>query len=202
MKLRSSPTSPYVRKVTVVAHETGLFGRLDLVPTNVWANDTDIGRDNPLGKVPALTTDGGEVLYDSPVICEFLDSLHDGAKLYPPSGGARWAALRRQALADGILDAGILRRLESTRKEPERSSAWLERQRLAVERGLDALEEEASALGSAITIGHIAIGCALGWLDFRFSADNWRARRPALAAWSAKFAERPSMQKTVPKDPA
>ncbi len=202
MKLRYSPTSPYVRKVTVVAHETGLIDRIELVPTNVWANDTDIGRDNPLGKVPALTTDGGEVLFDSPVICEYLDSLHDGAKLYPPSGGARWTALRRQALADGVLDAGILRRLESMRREPERSSAWIERQRTAVERALDSLEEEASSLGQAITIGHVAIGCALGWFDLRFPADNWRHRRPALAAWSAAFAERPSMKKTVPKDPA
>lgn len=202
MKLRYSPTSPYVRKVTVVAHETGLFGRLIIVPTNVWANDTDIGRDNPLGKVPALVTDGGEVLYDSPVICEYLDSLHDRAKVFPPTGGARWTALRRQALADGILDAGILRRLELARKEPERSSTWIERQRQAVERGLDTLEEGAADLGAGVTIGHIAIGCALGWLDFRFAAENWRQHRPALAAWYAKFAERPSMKSTVPKDPA
>ena len=202
MKLRYSPASPYVRKVTVVAHETGLIDRIEIVPTNVWASDTDIGRDNPLGKVPALTTDGGEVLFDSPVICEYLDSIHDGAKLYPPSGGARWTALRRMALADGILDAGVLRRLESLRKEPERSPAWIERQRTAVERGLDALEEEASALGAGVTIGHVAIGCALGWFDFRFPADNWRHRRPALAAWYATFAARPSMIRTVPKEPA
>jgi glutathione S-transferase len=202
MKLRYSPTSPYVRKVTVVAHETGLIGRIELVPTNVWASDTDIGRDNPLGKVPALTTDGGEVLYDSPVICEYLDSLHDGAKLYPPSGGARGTALRRQALADGMLDAGVLRRLESMRKEPERSASWIERQRMAVARAMDALEEQASALGAGVTIGHVAIACALGWFDFRFPADDWRLNRPALAAWYAAFAERPSMKKTVPKDPA
>ena len=202
MKLRYSPTSPYVRKVVVVAHETGLIGRIALVPTNVWASDTDIGRDNPLGKVPALTTDGGEVLYDSPVICEYLDSLHDGAKLYPPSGGARWTALRRQALADGMLDAGILRRLESMRKDPERSASWIERQKTAVARAMDALEDEISTLGPAITIGHVAIGCAIGWFDFRFPADNWRQNRPALAAWHAAFSERPSMKKTVPKDPA
>lgn len=202
MKLRYSPTSPYVRKVVVVAHETGLIGRIALVPTNVWASDTDIGRDNPLGKVPALTTDGGEVLYDSPVICEYLDSLHDGAKLYPPSGGARWTALRRQALADGMLDAGILRRLESMRKDPERSASWIERQKTAVARAMDALEDEISTLGPAITIGHVAIGCAIGWFDFRFPADNWRQNRPALVAWHAAFSERPSMKKTVPKDPA
>ncbi len=202
MKLRYSPTSPYVRKVTVIAHETGLIGRIELVPTNVWANDTDIGRDNPLGKVPALATDGGEVLYDSPVICEYLDSLHDGAKLYPPSGGARWTALRRQALADSMLDAGVLRRLETMRKEPERSASWIERQRTATARAMDALEDEAPTLGQAITIGHVAIGCALGWFDLRFPTDNWRLNRPALAAWYATFAERPSMKKTVPKDPA
>lgn len=202
MKLRYTPTSPYVRKVTVVAQETGLADRIERIATNVWAADTDIGRDNPLGKAPALITDGGEALYDSPVICEYLDSLHNGAKIFPPAGGARWTALRRQALADGILDAGILRRLELARKEPERSSTWIERQRQAVERGLDTLEEGAADLGAGVTIGHIAIGCALGWLDFRFASENWRQRRPALAAWYAKFAERPSMKSTVPKDPA
>lgn len=200
MKLRFSPTSPYVRKVCVVALETGLFARLDLAPTNVWAADTDIGRDNPLGKVPALATDGGEVLFDSPVICEYLDSLHDGVKLFPAAGGARWTALRRQALGDGMLDASVLRLLESRRKETERSSAWLDRQRTAVERALDALEDEAADLGHGVTIGHIAIGCALGYIDFRFAADNWRHRRPALTAWYEEFARRPSMMRTVPKD--
>ncbi len=200
MKLRFSPISPYVRKVCVVAHETGLFGRLDLVPTNVWASDTDIGRDNPLGKVPALATDGGEVLYDSPVICEYLDSLHDGARLFPPAGGARWTALRRQALGDGILDAAVLRLLESKRKDTERSASWLERHRTAIERALDALEDEVADFGRAITIGHVAIACALGYLDFRFPADNWRHRRPALTRWHGEFAQRPSMTRTVPKE--
>ncbi len=200
MKLRFSPTSPYVRKVCVVALETGLFARLELAPTNVWAADTDIGRDNPLGKVPALATDGGEVLFDSPVICEYLDSLHDGVKLFPAAGGARWTALRRQALGDGMLDASVLRLLESRRKETERSSAWLDRQRTAVERALDALEDEAADLGHGVTIGHIAIGCALGYIDFRFAADNWRHRRPALTGWYEEFARRPSMMRTVPKD--
>lgn len=201
MKLRFSPISPYVRKVCVVAHETGLFGRLELTATNVWAADTDIGRDNPLGKVPALTTDGGEVLFDSPVICEYLDSLHDGAKLFPAAGGARWTALRRQGLADGILDAALLRLLEGRRTETERSAGWLERYRAAIGRGVDALEDEAADLGGAMTIGHIAIACALGYLDFRFSGDNWRQGRPALAEWYAGMAARPSMTRTVPKDP-
>lgn len=200
MKLRFSPTSPYVRKVCVVAHETGLFDRLEIVPTNVWAPDTDISRDNPLGKVPALATDGGEVLFDSPVICEYLDSLYDGAKLYPPAGGARWTALRRQALGDGILDASVLRLLEGKRKDSERSASWVDRQRAATGRALDALEDEAADLGRAVTIGHIAIACALGYLDFRFPGDEWRQRRPALTRWYEGIAQRPSMTRTMPKE--
>jgi len=117
MKLRYGAASPYARKARVMIHECGLQERIELELTDVWAPDADITNDNPLGKVPALIGDGGEVLYDSPVICEFLDSQHDGLKLFPPSGGARWKALRRQALADGIMDAAILRRLESNRPE-------------------------------------------------------------------------------------
>lgn len=202
MKLRYSPTSPYVRKVSVVALETGLDQRIERIPTNVWAPSTDVATDNPLGKVPALITEGGETLFDSPVICEYLDSLHDGLKLFPPPGGARWTALRRQALGDGILDAGVLRRLESGRPENERSSSWIARQTATVRRGLDALEDEAEALGGPITIGHIAIGCALGWLELRFPDDDWRENRPSLARWYETFAQRPSMQETVPREPA
>jgi glutathione S-transferase len=203
MKLRYSPTSPYVRKVVVVALETGLDSRIQRVPTNVWASDTDIGRDNPLGKVPALTTEGGEVLYDSPVICEYLDSLHDGAKLVPTAGGARWTALRRQALGDGILDAAVARVIEQrVRKENERSAMWIERQKTVVMRGLDAVEEEVPALrASPISIGHIVFAIACGYLDFRLATDNWRAGRPQLAKWYEEFAKRPSMTATVPKDP-
>ena len=202
MKLRHSPTSPYVRKVMVTAIETGLDGRIETVPTSVWDPATDIAGDNPLGKVPALITDGGEVLYDSPVICEYLDSLHDGAKLFPPSGGARWTALRRQALADGILDAAVGRLLEGKRPDGERSDAWMARLATTIGRALDAFEDEADALGDAATIGHVAIGCALGYLDFRFADDHWRSGRPALADWYEVFAQRRSVIATMPKDPA
>lgn len=201
MKLRYSPTSPYVRKVSVVALETGLDKRIERIPTNVWAPSTDIASDNPLGKVPALMTEGGETLFDSPVICEYLDSLHDGLKLFPPPGGARWTALRRQALGDGILDAGVLRRLEAGRPDDQQSPSWIARQTAAVRRGLDALEDEAEALGGPITIGHIAIGCALGWLELRFPDEDWRENRPSLARWYETFARRPSMQETVPREP-
>ena len=202
MRLRYSPTSPFVRKVMVTAIETGLDGRIEIVPTKVWDPATDIAEDNPLGKVPALITDGGEVLYDSPVICEFLDSLHDGAKLFPPSAGARWTALRRQALADGIVDAASGRLLEGKRPDGERSEAWTARLATAMDRALDALEDEADALGDAVTIGHVAIGCALGCMDFRFAGDDWRSARPALAEWYEVFAQRRSFMATMPKDPA
>ncbi|MCC6471601.1 MAG: glutathione S-transferase N-terminal domain-containing protein [Alphaproteobacteria bacterium] len=202
MKLRYAPTSPYVRKVMIVAIETGQIGTIEKQPTNVWAADTDIGRDNPLGKVPALTTDDGHVLFDSPVICEYLDSLHGGAKLFPPAGPARWTALRRQAIADGILDAAVLARLEANRPQERVSQDWITRQKRAVARAMDALEAEAGGLGGAMTIGHIAVGCACGYLDLRFAADRWRQARPKLAAWYETMAKRRSFLDTVPKDPA
>jgi len=201
MNLRYSQTSPFVRKVVITAIEAGLDSRITRETTNAWSPDTDLPRHNPLSKVPALITDGGEALYDSPVICEYLDSLHDGAKLFPASGGARWTALRRQALADGIMDAALAVRVETTtRPEPHRWPAWAERQRAAINRGLDALEEEAALLAGQWTIGEIAIVCALGYLDFRAPVDDWRATRPRLAAWYAAAAQRASVVATAPHD--
>lgn len=202
MQLRYSPTSPFVRKVMVVALETCLTEDINLVPTNVWEPDTDIQIHNPLGKVPTLVTEGGEVLYDSPVVCEYLDSLHDGVKLFPPAGGARWTALRRQALGDGILDAAVLRFLEIKRPPDERSDAWAGRQKLVIERALNGLEEEAGELSGTMDIGKLTIGVALGYLDFRFAGDNWRAGRTALSDWFDGVNRRPPMTGTVPKDPS
>jgi glutathione S-transferase len=202
MKLRYSPTSPYVRKVMVAAIELGLADGIELLPTNVWDPETDIATHNPLGKVPALVIDDGTVLYDSPVIIEYLDSIGAGAELIPAPGAARWEALRRQALGDGIDDAAVLRLLEGKRPPGEKSEAWIGRQKVAVDRSLDELEREADSLGEAVTVGHIAIGCALGYLDFRFAEDNWRAERPALADWYDGFSGRRSMMETVPEDPA
>lgn len=202
MKLRYSPTSPYVRKVMIVAIETGLIGKIEQQPTNVWSADTDIGKQNPLGKVPTLATDDGVVLFDSPVICEYLDSLHGGAKLFPPAGPARWKALRQQAIADGVLDASVLARLEANRPQERVSQDWIIRQKRAVARAMDTLEAEAGELGGAMTIGQIAVGCACGYLDLRFAADRWRQTRPKLAAWYETMAKRKSFLDTVPKDPA
>ncbi|MHA1597276.1 MAG: glutathione S-transferase N-terminal domain-containing protein [Alphaproteobacteria bacterium] len=202
MRLHYSPTSPYVRKVMMVAIETGLEDGFECIATNAWESAPDFVADNPLSKVPTLVLDGGETLYDSPVICEYLDSLHDGVKLFPTAGGARWTALRRQALADGILDAALIRLLEGKRPDDERSDSWVARQEKAIVRSLDALEEEADGLGDGVSIGHIAIAAALGYLDFRFDADNWRAGRPALADFYDTFSGRPSMTATAPKDPS
>lgn len=203
MNLRFSPASPYVRKCLVLAHEAGLSGRLDLVPTVTADPASGLVKDNPLGKVPALTTDEGEVLFDSPVISEYLDSLHGGRRIVPAAGAARWTALRRQALADGLLDAALLRRYESMRPANEQSPGWHEKQKSIIARALDALEAEAGRLGDPAgpaDIGQIAVGCALGYLDFRFAADAWRYGRPELARWFEVFAKRPSMAATAPKD--
>jgi len=198
MKLRYSTTSPFVRKVVVLALETGLDSRIERIPTSTTDPASGLSRENPLGKVPCLTLDDGSALYDSPVICEYLDGLHGGTKMFPASGTPRWTALRRQALADGMMDASVLRRLESRRPANEQSSAQLQLQRSKVQASLDALENE--DLGSGIDIGLISIGCALGYLDFRFATEDWRKTHPKLARWYEGFARRPSMQATVAKD--
>ena len=201
MKLRYSPTSPYVRKVVVTAIETGLDDRIERIATDVWDPATDIAADNPLGKVPALTTDDGTVLCDSPTICDYLDSLHGGPKLIPAAGPARWRVLNLHALASGIMDATVARVVEHrARPEDKRFDGWLERQKFKIGRALDALDRQAAegALDGPVTLGTIALGCALGYLDFRAPEDAWRDGRPALAAWYEAFARRPSMQATAP----
>ncbi len=202
MKLRYSPTSPYVRKVLVAAIELGQSENIELIPTNPWDPDSDIAVHNPLGKVPALLTEGNEVLYDSNVITEYLDTMNPNMALFPQEGRTRWNVLRRRALADGILDAAILRLLESRRGDDERSQGWMDRQHAAYGRALDQLETEADMLGQDVNVGTIAIAVALGYLDFRFGDEDWRGDHPALADWYDLFAERRSMEQTVPKDPS
>src|ERR1700691_1603926 len=183
MKLRHNPASPYVRKVMVVAHELGLAGKIELLSTAVSPVETNatLAAENPLMKIPALTTDDGEVLFDSPVICEYLDSLAGGGKVFPTAGKARWAALRQQALGDGILDALILCRYEvAARPENMRFAGWTDSQMKKAQQGLTALERE--DLSSPPTIGTITAACTLGYLDFRFPNDGWRNRHPKLAA--------------------
>lgn len=197
MKLRYSTTSPFVRKVHVVAIETGQIDKVELVKTNTADPASGLGKDNPLNKVPALALDDGSTLYDSRVICEYLDAQGKGG-FFPPTGPARWTALRRQALADGMMDAAVLRLFESRRPDGQRSPEWDARQKLKVTQGLAALE--ADHLGPQLDIGTLAVAIVLDYLDFRFKADDWRASHPKLAAWHKTFGARASLQKTLPHD--
>jgi glutathione S-transferase len=202
MKLYYASASPFVRKVTVTAIETGLDKKIERVPTTVVPvkPNIDLGRENPLMKVPTLVTDGGEILFDSRVICEYLDSLHDGRKLIPASGGERWRVLRLQALADGLMDAGILYRYEQALRPAEKHwSDWLDGQAKKATQTLDMLEAESDALVGPINLGQITVTCALGWFEFRKPIGDIRAGRPKLFRWYDEFAKRPSMQATVPK---
>lgn len=201
MKLCYSPTSPYVRKVTMTALETGTHQQIERQLMFPAGPATDVARFNPLGKVPALALDDGSVLYDSPVICEYLDTIA-GTGLFPKEGPERWNTLRLQALADGALDAGVLILMEGRRPEGERSPDWVARQKLAKAQALDAMEAGVDALGEAVSIAHIAFCAALGWFDFRFSDDDWRDGRPALADWYAAYSAQPSAMSTEPAEPA
>jgi glutathione S-transferase len=201
MKLHWSPRSPFVRKVMIVAHERGLVDRLHCVRTvaAMTAPHAELMRENPLSKIPTLVLDDGAALYDSPVICEYLDALDGKPQLFPRDRRLRMVALRRQALGDGFLDLLVLARNERLRKEP--SEVHLNSAAVRSGAVLDSLEREAQALmASGFDIGHIAIGCALSYLDFRFVEEDWRKRRPDLARWHAGFAGRPSVEATRPVD--
>jgi glutathione S-transferase len=197
MKLHWSPRSPFVRKVMVFAHETGLVDRLTCVRTVVAmkAPNAALLPDNPLSKIPTLVLDDGSPLYDSGVICEYLDTLHDRARLFPAEGPTRWTALRRQALGDGFLDFLLLWRHERERSAP--SQTLLDAFFAKYQATMRCLEQEATTLGrTPFSIGHIAIGCGLSYLDFRFADLGWRGGHPQIAAWQASFAQRPSAKAT------
>jgi glutathione S-transferase len=201
MKLHWSPRSPFVRKVMIAAHEVGIVRHLDCVRSvaAMTKPHADLMRDNPLSIIPTLMLDDGTAVYDSRVICEYFDTLHDGAKLFPIEPRARVTALRRQALGDGMLDFLILWRGEGERAhKSEPHLASFAARRVAT---LAALELEAGEISAApFSIGHIAIGCALSYLDFRFAAQPWRDAHPRIAAWNAAFCARPSARATEPVD--
>src|SRR5690606_11684390 len=167
--------------------------------TDVWDPATTVGEINPLGRIPALETDDGEALYDSPVICEFLDARYGGHRLLPIDGDDRWRVLRLQALADGLLDAAFLGALE-LRRRPEalRWQEFIDRQRTVIGRALDRLEHEVDGRSEQLDLGLLAAGCALGYADLRYPDIRWRDSRPRLAAWYARIAERDSVRETAP----
>ena len=198
MKLFFSPTSPYVRKVMACAITRGLEQRVEKVATNPNLSPPELLACNPLSKVPCLVTDDGVALFDSPVICEYLDSIDDALALFPAHGAARWRALKLQAMADGILDASVPRRGELLKTPDEGRVAWIARQKAAVDRTLDMLENDPPH--RMVDIGSITVACALGYLDFRFAAENWREGHPRLAHWHAGFDRRPSVVANLPID--
>jgi len=204
MKLIGSLASPYVRKARIVLAEKKLD--YTFVLENVWAPDTQIAQSNPLGKVPCLVMEDGSALIDSRVIVEYLDTLTPVCKLLPAGGNGRERADIKnwEALADGILDAGVLMRLERVQRPPEQQNeAWVERQREKVVLGLAALAarlgEHAYCAGKNYTLADVAVGCALGWLSFRFPEIDWRRDHPSLARLFDKLSERQSFKDTVPQ---
>jgi len=201
MKLYYSPTSPYVRKVIVLALETGLNDKIERLasPTTPIDQNPEVAAANPVAKVPTLVTDDGLHLFDSRVICEYLDTLHDKAKLFPAAGAARWNALRQQALGDGLLDAALLARYEGfLRPEDKRWAAWSDGQMKKVHGALAEIDALANGLGDRVDIGTVTLACALGYMDFRFSGTGWRQQYQKAASFADRLFARPSFQATIP----
>jgi glutathione S-transferase len=201
MKLYYSPTSPYVRKVLVVAHELGLSSDIELLDPgkNIFEGINPV---TALGKVPSLELDSGEILYDSVVICEYLDSLSGKAAIFPQVDPdvdvSRWTVLVLHALANGMTDAQHDRRINIAMPQGEGSPSWDARNQLCIRNCLDEFEQEAELFYARLDIGVIAVACALGFQDLRFPQENWRADHPALTVWYEQFSQRPSMLATRP----
>jgi len=201
MKLVASKTSPYARKARVILAEKQLA--FEFVPENVWDPATKLPQLNPIGKVPVLLTDEGEPLYDSPVICEYLDSL--GSPRFIPAAGIERSRVKRdEALGDGILDAGLTIFLERKREAARQDPSWLARQQGEVEAGIEALAkllgDRQYLRGNEMALGDITAGCALFWLEFRLPEIAWRAKHATLAAWAKRIEARPSFAGTRPQD--
>jgi glutathione S-transferase len=201
MKLLHSPTSPYVRKVLMLLHETGLLDRvaIETVASTPLAENPGLTAANPLGRIPCLLREDGPAVFDSRVICRYLDSLHGGAKFYP-EGPSLWTTLTLEALADGMLDSAVSGMYERRlRPEAIQFGPWIEAQKGKIGRALDALESQWIAhLEGPADAGALATAATLGYLDLRYPDMGWREGRPRLAAWHARMAERPSYAATAP----
>ena len=201
MKIIGSVTSPYVRKVRIVLAEKKI--EADFVLENVWAAETTIGQTNPLGKIPCLVMDDGSAVFDSRVIAEYVDTLSPVGKLIPADGRERAAVKTWEALADGVLDAGILARLEATwRPAEQQSPAWIARQMSKIDAALKSMSiglgESNYCHNNQFSLADVAVGCALGYLDFRFPSVNWRTPYPNLDQLHQLLMQRQSFQDTVP----
>jgi glutathione S-transferase len=202
MLLHWSPRSPFVRKVMIVAHELGLSDRIETVRTVVAASEPNIElmKENPQSRLPTLRLADGTVVYDSPVICEYFDQLA-GGRLFPKDFPERLTALRRQSLGDGMLDTLLMWRGEVTRPPVQQSLKHVQAWKLKTVVSVDALEEEVEALSaSPFSIGHVALGVALGYIDFRFPDLDWHKGHPRLTAWHRAFEARPSARANQPVD--
>ncbi|MGZ0187561.1 MAG: glutathione S-transferase family protein [Alphaproteobacteria bacterium] len=198
MKIYHSPTSPFVRKVMVAAIETGQDGDIEIIPADPQGLDPALVAANAISKVPTMVTDDGVALPESDAICLYLDERSGGGKLLAKSGAARWTAIRRQALADGFMEAAVGRRMEDGRPSGERSQSSVDKLGARMSRILDAMEAEAASMDAGTAdLGAIAVACALGYADFRYQDIAWRDTRPALAAFCQTFTSRPSMQSTA-----
>ena len=201
MKLISVSASPFVRKVRALIIELGLEDAVtlqDLGAVTPVSNNLELNARNPLGMVPALELDDGSSLYDSPVICEYLNQIADGP-FFPMEAERRFQALGLQALGDGILDLSVALRYETAmRPEALRWQDWIDHQNEKIVRGLDALETKCESFNRSPLIGEMTIACTLGYRDFRYADDDWRAGRPALTAWFEQMMQRASLQQTIP----
>jgi glutathione S-transferase len=203
MKLYWSPTSPYTRKVRALIIEKELGALVHPVRVDVWGDFDTLHNDNPLGKVPCLITDEGLRLYDSRVICAYLDAhaSGEGPALVPASGREHWQVLKAEALADGLMDCAVGMSAEKRKPEGERSSWMVRRWTAAIHRACDAMMGEIAALPAGFTLGHLALAVALGYVDFRHPHLAWRDGRPDLAAWYAGQEHRRCLTETAPHLP-
>ena len=198
MKLHYSKISPFVRKVRVVALEKGI--ELELVETNPHNSPAGLLANNPLSKVPVLELDNGEAIFDSPVICEFIDALDEAKPMIPREGAGRFKVLTVAALADGMMDAAVSAVMERRRPEDKRYEAHIDRQLAAIRRGFDALEEEVEFLAGGLNLASIAVGVAIGYIDFRLPELGWAPSHPKLSKWYEGFARRSAMAETAPRE--
>jgi len=200
MKLYFANTSPYARKVRIAIIEKGLDDHVDLILRNPFEDHDDLKSANPLGKVPALVTTDGQALFDSSVICAYVDALKDQISLIPNGSPQRWSILRNAALADGILDATFAIVMERRRPEVQQSSMWLERWAAVISRSVDVVESSLEEFTGDISMAQIGLGVALGYLDFRLPDIWWRNSHQDTSSWFTNFNARLSMQQTSPEN--